>query len=192
MDLEDQTLITSAQGGDMQAFERLVHRYDKRVLSIALSYVNDPDEAKDIYQEVFVRVYRALPKFQFRSRFSTWLYRIATNVCLTHQTRQRTHTMVSIDEEPEDDTGGKYPFVDTLADETQTDEHAINTEIATHIHAAMDALSPQQRMVFTLRHYEGYKLREIAELMDCAEGTIKKYLFTATERMRARLKDVLQ
>ena len=68
------------------------------------------------------------------------------------------------------------------------ERHTQNSEISEHIEQAMEHLSPQQRLVFTLKHYQGYKLREIAQMMDCAEGTVKKYLFTATEKLRHRLK----
>lgn len=190
MALDDHELIARAQRGDMRAFDQLVYRYDKRVLSMAMTYSNDAEEAKDIYQEVFLRVYRALSKFESRSQFSTWLYRIATNVCLTHQSRSRQHTYASLDEGSEDASG--HSLSETLADDVTADEQTLNAEIAMHVQAAMKMLSPQQRMVFTLRHYEGYKLKEIAEMMACAEGTVKKYLFTATERMREHLKDVFE
>ena len=87
--LSDTELIRSAQRGDMDAFEELVYRHDKEVFSIAARYVNRAEDAKDIYQEVFLRVYRGLQKFRFQSEFSTWLYRITTNVCLTHRNHRK-------------------------------------------------------------------------------------------------------
>lgn len=192
MALDDSELIAQAQRGDVMAFEQLVYRYDKRVLSMAMAYVSDPEDAKDLYQEVFLRAYRALPKFEFRSQFSTWLYRIATNVCLTHRARQKQHAHASLDEEFDDENTNPHALSDVLASEATSDEHTLNTEIAMQVQKALNALSPQQRLVFTLRHYEGYKLKDIADMMECAEGTVKKYLFTATERMRERLKDAYQ
>jgi RNA polymerase sigma-70 factor (ECF subfamily) len=87
--LNDTELVRSAQQGDMNAFEELVYRHDKEVFAIAARYVNRAEDAKDIYQEVFLQVYRGLSKFRFQSEFSTWLYRITTNVCLTHQDRRK-------------------------------------------------------------------------------------------------------
>ncbi len=87
--LSDTELIRSAQKGDMDAFEQLGYRHDKEVFSIAARYVNRAEDAKDIYQEVFLRVYRGLQKFRFQSEFSTWLYRITTNVCLTHRNHRK-------------------------------------------------------------------------------------------------------
>lgn len=187
MPTDDTQLIVMAQKGDANAFEDLVCRYDKQVLSIALSYCSDEDVAKEIYQEVFVRVYRALPRFQFKSQFSTWLYRIVVNVSLTHRAKDRNSPFVSMEAASDED---ERSLEMQVADPTEADEMVLNEEISTHIQDALATLSPQQRMVFTLRHYDGFKLREIATMMDCAEGTVKKYLFTATERMRDRLKSL--
>ena len=190
MNVTDQELITRVQRGDNRAFDELVCRYDREVLSIAASYTRDSDDAQDIYQEVFLRVYRSLAGFQFRSEFSTWLYRIATNVCLTHHMRHKNRTFISLDGEVD----GEMQRADLIpidrSQPTAPDRHAQNVEIEAHIQDALNVLSPQQRLTFTLKHYQGYKLREIAEIMDCNEGTVKKYLFTATEKMRKRLRKV--
>ena len=98
MNSNDNELIMKAQQGDRAAFEELVQRYDRKVLSIALSFTRNSEDAKDVYQEVFLRVHRALPRFQFRSKFSTWLHRVTTNVCLTHKSRSRDHLFDSLDE----------------------------------------------------------------------------------------------
>jgi RNA polymerase sigma-70 factor (ECF subfamily) len=185
----DTELILQAQKGDMGAFEQLVQRYDRRVLSIAAAYVSSAEDAKDIYQEVFVRVYRGLPKFELRSEFSTWLFRITTNVCLTHRARGKKHAHTSLDQELDEDDGQTHSLRDSIHDDATTDQDAMNSEITAHVQEAMTSLSPRQKMVFTLRHYEGYKLREIADIMKCSEGAVKKYLFEATARMRERLKD---
>ena len=186
----DQELISRVQRGETSAFDELVYRYDRQVLSIASSYTNDPDDAQDIYQEVFLRVYRSLSGFQFRSEFSTWLYRIATNVCITHRTRTKNRTFVSLEEEMETQAQAVEASPLRGPQPVAPDRHAQNVEISKYIQAALTTLSPQQRIVFTLKHYQGYKLREIALMMECSEGTVKKYLFTATEKMRKRLKRI--
>ncbi|MDA2939228.1 sigma-70 family RNA polymerase sigma factor [Acidobacteria bacterium AH-259-A15] len=189
--MDDTELILQAQQGDRDAFEKLVYRYDKQVLSIALTYVNNAEDAKDIYQEVFLRVYRALPKFKFRSSFWTWLYRITTNVCLTHRAQHNHHDRLSLDQDLEEDRAKSRLWADNLANEAAAEQYTYSSEIVVLVKEAMNALSPQQKMVFTLRHYHGYKLREIASILDCAEGTVKKYLFVATERMREQLKNTV-
>ncbi len=187
---DENELIAQAQAGDVSAFEQLVYRYDRQVLSMALKYTSNTEDAKDIYQEVFIRIYRALPKFEFRSKFSTWIYRIAANTCLTHRSQSKEHLHTSLDEQLEGKDGTPRSWSDSLAGPARSDRHARNSEISMHVQKAMQSLSPQQKIVFTLRHYQGYKLREIASMMQCAEGTVKKYLFTATERMREQLKGV--
>jgi RNA polymerase sigma-70 factor, ECF subfamily len=185
----DTELIMQTQRGNMNAFEQLVQRYDKRVLTIAAGYVNSSDDAKDIYQEVFLRVYRGLPKFQYQSEFSTWLFRITTNVCLSHKMRGRRHTHTSLDQNMNDEDGHSHPLKDTLTDHSAADQQTHDAEITLRVGQALKTLSPRQRMVFTLKHYEGYKLKEIAEMLKCSEGTVKKYLFEATSRLRMQLKD---
>ena len=188
-DQEDRMLILRARGGDMRALEKLVYRYDEKVLSMAMSFVGDLDDAKDIYQEVFMRVFKSLPQFEFRSRFSTYLYRIVTNVCLTHRTRIGKRQFVPIEEGIEEDPATLRYGVSPAAPD-RPDAAVINHEIASRIRTAVGTLSPQLRTVFVLRHHEGFKLREIAGIMECAEGTVKKYLFDATRRLRKQLEDI--
>lgn len=186
MQQNDTELIKQAQGGNVHAFEELVYRYDKRVLSIASQYVTGTDDAKDIYQEVFLRVHRSLKQFEFRSEFSTWLHRITVNVCLTHKARNTARPHVSLEglSEENEDPSNKY----LVSSEPPPDELGMASEIKVRVRTAVDSLAPQQRMVFTLKHYEGYKLREIAVMMDCTEGTVKRYLFLATRELRNQLR----
>ena len=188
---DEMELVQSAQSGDPVAFERLVSRYDQQVLSIALSYTNHAEDAKDVYQEVFIRVYRALPGFRFESKFSTWLHKITTNVCLTHRIKTKRHRHQSLDQEISRQDGSAYTLADVLSDGAAPDQESVNSEITEQVQKAMEALSPQQKLVFTLKHYQGYKLREIAEMLDCAEGTVKKHLFVANEKLREQLKDLI-
>ncbi len=192
MDPSETDLILRAQNGDSTAFERLVHRYDRRVFSMAAGYVSTAEDAKDIFQEVFLRVYRGLPNFELRSEFSTWLYRIATNVCLSHRSQQRRYGHVSLRDETENEDEARHSRSPYPTAEGHTDQYTMDSDISAHVEDALEKLSPQQKLVFTLRHYEGFKLREIAEMMRCSQGTVKKYLFTATRRMRELLKDIFE
>jgi RNA polymerase sigma-70 factor (ECF subfamily) len=185
----DHQLILYAQKGDMQAFEELVYRYDKHVFAIAARFGNYADDAKDIYQEVFLRVFRGLKNFQHRSEFQTWLYRITTNVCLTHRSHKSRSSASWFDVRREDD--GQAP-AEVPATDASPESQAISSDIADRVEAALRILSPRQRLVFTLRHYQAYKLKEIADMMDCTEGTVKRYLFSATQKMREELKHVYE
>ncbi len=191
MTQEENNLIIAAQKGDKTAFEELICKYDKNVLSIAFTYIGNSEDAKDIYQEVFLRVYKGIKKFEFRSEFSTWLYRVTTNVCLTYRSQKKKFAYTSLDEESNDEDGEQRSLADMISDGGTSDERALSTEISEHIDNGLEKLSPQQRMVFTLKHYKGYKIKEISSIMNCTEGTVKNYLFFATQRMREHLKDFL-
>ena len=189
MTTEDSELIQKAQHGDMAAFEQIVQKHDKQVFAIAARYVSSSEDAKDIYQEVFIRVYRGLKHFKMQSEFSTWLHRITINVCLTHRTRRKKYIHVHLDGDPDGDELETHG-VELRSQDEATDQHSMNAETRQHVQDALEKLSPKQRLVFTLKHYEGYKLREIATMMKCTEGTVKRYLFLATQQLRNRLKTV--
>jgi RNA polymerase sigma-70 factor (ECF subfamily) len=189
MQPEEIELIKRAQHGDRASFEELIYRYDRSVLSLAYSYSNDQEDAKDIYQDVFLRVFKGLKKFEFRSEFSTWLYRITVNVALTHKTKKGKYSYASLDEEQSGAEGETKLAYESIADDLTSDERAISSDISENIKRAIEKLSPQQKMVFSLKHFEEYKINEIAEMMNISTGTVKNYLFNATLKMREYLKE---
>jgi RNA polymerase sigma-70 factor, ECF subfamily len=183
----DDELIRSYQSGDASAFAFLVDRHERQILRIAARFSASPEDAKDIYQEVFYRVYKGLHGFRFQSEFTTWLYRITANVCVTHRTIRAKHTHVPIDL-----VAGKAADPSFPAAGGAESDILRRHEIKRRIERALNALSPKQKLAFTLKHYEGLKIREIAEFMGCGEGTIKRYLFTAMDSMRCQLKDIAE
>ena len=190
---DEQALVREAQAGNRLAFEELVRRYDREVLRLATSLVHRVEEARDIYQESFLRVYRNLHRFRFECSFYTWVYRIVTNVCLDHLRRRNTRKE---DQAPEaDETDGKsQDFFDR-----QPEQHAaanpersyLGQEIGRHFAAALERLTPRERMVFEMKHYQGMKLRAIGEMLGTTEETVKNSLFRATRKMRASLNGML-
>jgi len=187
MHLNDTDLIIQAQKGDQNAFEELVYRYDRSVLSIAMRYALNEDDAKDLYQEVFIRVYRGLINFRFQSEFSTWLFRITTNVCLTYKSRSKEHLRVSIDNEFDNEENESIINKELVYDGSSPEEISSDTDLGEIVNSAVESLSPKQKMTFILKHYEGYKIKEIAAMMNCKEGTVKKYLFDAIKNLRKKL-----
>jgi len=190
MELDDTNLILQAQKGNESAFEELVYCYDRSVLSIALKYTRDEDDAKDLYQEVFIRVYRGLKNFRFESEFSTWIYRITTNVCLSYKSKSKENLRVSIDEDFNDEEREISPTQELIYDGSSPEEITSEADIKDIVDEAVESLSPKQKMTFILKHYEGYKIREIAEMLNCKEGTVKKYLFDAIKNLRKKLSPV--
>ncbi|MBN1300074.1 MAG: RNA polymerase sigma factor [Melioribacteraceae bacterium] len=190
--MNDSELVKKAQQGDMHSFEELLHRHDKTVLNIAASFRYSEEDARDIYQEVFMRVYRGLKKFRFDSEFSTWLYRITTNVCISFHRKMKKHYADSLDREISYDGDESIRFSDTVKSDDSTDAKAVGSDLSSHINFALNKLPPQQKMAFTLKYMNGFKIREIAEMMECNEGTVKRYLFTAVNKMRNNLKYIIK
>lgn len=188
MRLEEDQLIRQAQRGDMAAFEQLIRRYERQVLNIALRYSGNPDTAQDVFQDVFLRVHGALKSFKAESSFSTWLYRITANACLSRQSSERRRRYVSLDQESWLADSAEFSSAGTSHSVPEVETY--RGEISQRIRDAVGRLSPQQRIVFVLRHFEGHKLREIASMLDCAEGTVKKHLFTAVQRLRSELNEI--
>lgn len=187
---EEQRLIHQAQRGDRAAFDRLVRLYDQHVLRLVMKVVQSPDEARDLYQEVFLKVYRSLGRFRFESRFSTWLYRVVMNVCFDHLRRQKSREEVQAPASEE----GEPEYFHTVPDDrpVRDPERALRSdEIRLRIQKALERLGPRERLVFELRHFQGLKLRAIGELCGTSEETAKNSLFRATQKLRLELSDLV-
>jgi RNA polymerase sigma-70 factor (ECF subfamily) len=183
---EEQALVRKAQAGDRIAFEELVRRYDRDVLRLALSIVRRPEDSRDIYQEAFLRVYRNLGRFRFECSFHTWLYRIVTNVALDQLRRRATHREEQAPDETTPD-GHPHDFFDRLREERASanpEKQFLGQELGREIEAALERLSPRERMVFELKHYEGLRLRTIGDMLGTSEETVKNSLFRATHKLR--------
>jgi RNA polymerase sigma-70 factor, ECF subfamily len=186
---EEHALVRNAQAGDRLAFEELVRRYDREVLRLATNLVHRAEDARDIYQEGFLRVYRNLHRFRFECSFYTWLYRIVTNVALDHL-RRRTSRREDQAPVPDEADGSTRDFFDrqpALGAASNPERHLLGQELGEHISAALDRLSPRERMVFEMKHYQGLKLRAIGDLLGTSEETVKNSLFRATRKLRASL-----
>jgi RNA polymerase sigma-70 factor (ECF subfamily) len=180
-------LIRAAQRGDQAAFERLVREYDRSVLRLAANLLHSPDEARDVYQEAFFKVYKNLSSFRFDCSFHTWLYRIVTNVCLDHLRRRKVRKEESTVVDTPD---GPVDHASKVVEESSfgnPERRAWNQELSAKISAALETLTPRERTVFELRHYEGLRLRAIGEILGTTEEAAKNCLFRATQKMRSSL-----
>jgi RNA polymerase sigma-70 factor (ECF subfamily) len=189
--LAESDLIRAAQNGDEQAFERLVRTYDQSVLRIALNLLRSPEDARDVYQEAFLRVYRNLHSFRFDCSFHTWLYRIVTNICLDHLRKRK----VRREEAPViDSIEGPIDRMERVEEESahaNPERSMFNVQLGARIDVALGRLSPRERMVFELRHYQGLRLRNIGDVLGTTEEAAKNCLFRATQKMRVVLGDLL-
>jgi RNA polymerase sigma-70 factor (ECF subfamily) len=187
---DESALIRRAQSGDRAAFDALVCLFDQHVLRLVLKVVQSPDEARDLYQEAFLKIYRSLSRFRFESQFSTWLYRVVMNVCFDYLRRQKARDEVQAPVSEENETD----FFHTVADgQPGSDpERTLRAgEIRRRIEGALVKLGPRERMVFELRHFQGLKLRAIGEMCGTSEETAKNSLFRATQKLRLELSDLV-
>jgi RNA polymerase sigma-70 factor (ECF subfamily) len=174
----EQGLITRARQGDASAFEALVNMHAKLVYNLAFRVVNDPYEAEDLAQEAFLRAWRALPSFRGQARFSTWLYRIVTNLCYNRLPHLRRELMAL-----EPGEGGFY-----LPDERQDIEMTlISDELNAYLHQAITELPESYRLLVTLRHLQEMSYNEIAEVTGMPLGTVKTGIFRARKLLRNAL-----
>jgi len=169
MEANENQLIRQAQSGDESAFARLVTRYDRRILQIAHAILNDLSESQDVYQETFIRAFQHLPSFRFECGFGTWLTRIAINRARSRLRRQRVRQFLALDE-------------GTTASERTTPEESLQQQM---LREAVARLPGRCKTVVILKYFQGYKIKEIAEILQCREGTVKNYLFRAVEKLRA-------
>jgi RNA polymerase sigma-70 factor (ECF subfamily) len=188
---ETDSLIRAAQNGDHGAFEQLVSAYDQSVLRLAMNLLRSPEDARDVYQEAFLKVFRNLGGFRFDCSFHTWLYRIVTNICLDHlrkrKVRKEDPAVVETAEGPFD----RMDSFEEAAARANPERSMSNRQLRERIEGALHGLTPRERMVFELRHYQGLRLRNIGEMLGTTEDAAKNCLFRATRKMRSELGDFL-
>ncbi len=187
--MDESALIRAAQSGDAGAFEDLVRLYDQSVLRLAMNLLRSPEDANDIYQEAFLRVFKNLQTFRFDCSFHTWLYRIVTNLCLDalrkRKVRKEEGTVVETRE-------GLLDRMDTVEEDRadgNPQRRLLSRELHTRIRNVLADLTPRERIVFEMRHYQGMRLRAIGEALGTSEEAAKNCLFRATQKMRAALGD---
>ena len=189
--LEEAELIRAVQQGDQSAFEALVRSYDQSVLGLAMNLLRSPEDARDAYQEAFLRVYKNIHSFRFDCSFYTWLYRIVTNICLDHLRKRSIRKEESAMVETSDGTIDRTYNVEEERAAGDPERSLWNSQLSARIISALEELTPRERMVFELRHYQGMRLRAIGEILETTEEAAKNCLFRATQKMRAGLGDLV-
>jgi len=178
---EEKILIQRVLDGDHEAFAGLVTIHEKQVYNLCLRMTGDPEDAMDLSQEAFLKAWRGLRFYKFESAFSTWLYRLTSNVCIDHLRRQKRRPSVSLtvgDEEEELDVPDTEPL---------PEEQVLQNETQSAIAAAMNQLEEEFRLILTLRVVEERSYEEIADILDLKVGTVKSRI----ARARIKLKKIL-
>lgn len=170
----DFEVIQRVLAGEVAAFDGLVCRYQQEIYRLAYRMTRNAEDAKDLAQETFVQAYRSLGTFRGQARFSTWLYRIAVNLCLNHLKSVARQDPAEVDE------GLPDARADSLAS-------LLSDERDRALADAIERLPPQQKATLTLRVQQGLGHREIAEILECSEGTAKANYFHAVRALQRRL-----
>ncbi len=186
----DDELVARARNGDRGAYQILVERYQRRILSVVVGMVRNPDDGQEIVQETFIRAYRSLANFKGDSSFYTWLYRIAVNLSIDFQRKAGKRTLVEFDEgnASQQDPGaigaGGYGSEDPF-------KRVRDRELVGKIFEAIEGLTPDHRAVILLREVEGLSYEEISQVLDCSMGTVMSRLHYARKKLQSRLSEVL-
>ncbi|WP_418792090.1 RNA polymerase sigma factor [Phosphitispora sp. TUW77] len=182
MNISDEALIDKIKQGDLDAFEKLISNYETKVYTIAYRYFGNYNDASDLAQEALIKVYRSINTFRGESSFSTWLYRVVTNVCKDELRRRARPKTVSIDEMIED---GKSPGVETKC--RPIEEIVIRKELQDEVQEALNSLTEDFRTIVIMRDIQGYSYEEISSFLECSMGTVKSRLNRARNALKERL-----
>ena len=180
----EQAVIRMVLEGDVNAFEELMAAYEKNVYNLALRMVGNPEDAQDMAQEAFIKAYNSLQNFRGDSKFSVWLYRIVSNVCLDFLRRRNRRGTVSLSMEDED---GEDVQLD-IADESQSPELILERQLTREaVQRGLEALPPDSRQILLLREIQGLSYEEISAALGLEVGTVKSRIFRARKKVCAFL-----
>ena len=174
----ERQLICDVQEGSHEAFRDLVELHMRRVYDLAYGFVNDHDDAEDIAQEVFVKVYHSIKDFRQESGFSTWVYRIAANTSLD-RVKQRKRAVARL-----------VPMDESQLGAVAADPGMDHIDTSAHIERALHELPTLQRAVVILRHMEGFSTKQVSGMLKCSEGTVKTHLHRGLKKMRKLLSNL--
>jgi len=181
---KEQKLIKKCVNGNLKAFDELIAKYEKTAYNIALRMLKNPEDAMDVSQEAFIKVFKSTKTFNFESAFSTWLYRIVTNTCLDFL-RKRNPNVYSIDNPIQTDEG---EIERDIPDESDSPEELLEKKLTKElVNNSINKLDENHRIVIILRDIQGFSYEEISNILDCSIGTVKSRI----NRARKNLKDII-
>ena len=182
----DAAQVALVLGGDRDAFRVLVERHSRRLFRLAYRMTGNEQDAEEIVQDAFVRAYRKLDRFESRSNFGTWLYRICANCALDRMRKQRGEDSRR---EParDEEAAGAGPLETTASDAPGPDRLVISGELGAGVRTAMAELSATERMAFVMRHVDGFSIEEIARSLELSIGATKNSVFRAVQKLRRQL-----
>src|SRR6266481_1798254 len=187
---EDQKLVKRAQGGDLEAYDALIRRYQERIYATIYHMTANHEDANDLAQETFIKGYQALKSFKGDSGFYTWAYRIAVNKTINFLKQRKNKIHLSLNDL--DFNAENDPDLVALTSDRTPRRDAGLSELQEKLNSAMLKLSEVHRLVVTLHDVQGLSHEEIGKIMDCNIGTVRSRLFYARQQMQAYLSDYLK
>jgi len=185
---EEQKLILAVKAGDAAAFQTLVNKYKNQVYSHCYRMVNDEEESNDLSQEVFLKVFRYIQKYEHTYSFYTWLYRITVNSCIDYLRKKRRHpNNVSLSHGYDNDPSEVGKDQDYPDFSMMPDKHLHTLELNGVLSKAIGELSEKLRVIIVMKEIDGMSYDEIADILKCSRGTVKSRLFRARERLKELL-----
>ncbi len=182
---DEKRSIEKSKNGNIEAFEQLIEPYQKKVFNIALRMMGNQEDASDAAQEVFIKIYKSISGFREESSFNTWVYRIATNVCLDELRKRKRMNVVSTDSLIQLTDGEVNVQVEDKG--LSPDKILEKKELIEEVKEALNHIKHEHKQVIVLRDIQGYSYKEISSIMQCSEGTVKSRI----NRARNAVKDIL-
>lgn len=187
---QDLAIVHKVQGGDVDAFDELVTKYRERIYAVVYNLTSNREDASDLTQDAFIKAFQSVGRFQGKSSFFTWLYRIALNTTLTHLRKNKLRRFFSFEKMNDEDhsTG----FIEQLTTDSDSDKNTLMNELQEKLNDAFQKLSAKHRTVITLYEIDGLSHKEIAEIVGSSVGTVRSRLHYAKQFLQAELKDYVQ
>lgn len=183
--VEETELIQRSQQGDLDAFEQLLLRYEKKVYTIAYKYMGNREDASDLAQEALIKAYQSIGSFRGEASFGTWIGRITANKCLDELRKRKRIQVTSLDEEVELEEGSVQK---ELAAEGDTpEEHTVRQETVHYVQSMLEQMREEYRIVLVLRELEGCSYEEIAAQLSCSLGTVKSRISRARSYLKEQI-----
>lgn len=189
---DDLRLVALAQNGDLGSYDTLVIRHRGRIFAMIRNMIHQEADAWDLTQEVFIKAWQALPRFEAKARFSTWLFRIAHNTVYDWSRKRRIESVGELNDGIFERESIDPASFTTPAGGESPDEMMVQGELRAKIAAAMAKISPEHREVVLLKDVQGLSYKEIAEVMSCELGTVMSRLYYARQKLQTLLKDEYQ
>lgn len=190
LSLQEASLIEQSKDGDIHSFEELISAHQKRIFNIAYRILGNLEDANDVTQEALIKAYKGIKNFNHKSSFSTWLYTIVNNACIDFIRKNKKTNITYLDREYETEEGSYK--VQVYSDEKTPEELLEKKEVQKLVHEAINQLNYEHRRIIVLRDIKQFSYQEIAQILNCSEGTVKSRINRARNNLKMIIREKLE